>query len=78
MLGVLCVVRLLLSFAIAVSVAKLGSKGRIIGLQPVTDAHLKMPTPAPYGGDVDRQNEQAQRDHPEAQDRQETHKAQED
>ena len=78
MLGAICVVRLLLAFAIAVSVAKLGSKGGIIGLEPLTDLHLKMPTPAPYRGDIDRQNEQAQRDHPEAQDGQETDETQED
>ena len=77
MLGALCAVRLPLAVAVTVSVAKFGSNGGIVVLQPLTDAHLELPTPAPYPGDIDRQNDQAQRDHPEAQDRQETHKAQE-
>jgi len=77
MLGALCVVPPS-AVPIAVSVADLGSKGGIIGLQPLSDTHLELAAPAPYRGDIDRQHQQAQGDHPEAQDRQETHQAQKD
>ena len=77
-LGRFRVVRVPSAVAIAVSVPQLGRKSGIIGLQPLTDTYLEPAAPAPYCGDIDRQNDKPQGDHPEAQDRQETHKTEED